>query len=148
MPTWRRLRPQLLAAKVRRLPLLCANPDIVVDRDGVREWCAGAVAALYAEMGGESLYFGKPHPPIYDLARRRLSRIAAVDDGRILCVGDGAVTDARGAMGEDLDLLFVTGGLAAEETGTRGGGDPSPERLAAFVDAERIEPTFAIGTLR
>ncbi len=66
------LRPELLAAKQRGLKLLCANPDIVVDRGDVREWCAGAVAALYTEMGGEALYFGKPHPPIYDLARRRL----------------------------------------------------------------------------
>jgi ribonucleotide monophosphatase NagD (HAD superfamily) len=133
---------------VRGLKLLCANPDIAVDRDGVREWCAGAVAALYTEMGGESLYFGKPHPPIYDLARRRLARIAPVDEGRILCVGDGAITDAMGAMGEDLDLLFVTGGLAAAETGTAVDGHPDPERLAAFVAAERIEPTYAIGWLR
>ncbi|MFP4305050.1 MAG: TIGR01459 family HAD-type hydrolase, partial [Rhodosalinus sp.] len=59
------LRPDLLYAKTQGLKLLCANPDIVVDRGDVREWCAGAVAALYTEMGGESLYFGKPHPPIY-----------------------------------------------------------------------------------
>ena len=143
--TW---RPALLSAKVRGLKLLCANPDVVVDRGGIREWCAGAVAALYTEMGGESLYFGKPHPPIYDLARRRLARHAPVDDGRILCVGDGAITDARGAMGEDLDLLFVTGGLAAVETGTVAGGDPEPEKLGVFVAAERIEPTYAIGWLR
>ena len=142
------LRPQLLAARTRGLKLLCANPDIVVDRGPIREWCAGAVAALYAEMGGESLYFGKPHPPIYDLARRRLARHAAVDDGRILCVGDGAVTDARGAMGEDLDLLFVAGGLAARETGTPAGGDPDPEKLARFAAMEGIEPAFVIGHLR
>lgn len=142
------LRPALLSAKVRGLPLLCANPDIVVDRDGVREWCAGAVARLYTEMGGESLYFGKPHPPIYDLARRRLARVASVDDDRILCVGDGAETDARGAMGEDLDLLFVTGGLAAAETGTAVGGHPEPEALATFVREARIAPTYAVGWLR
>ena len=65
------MRPQLLYAKQKGLKLLCANPDIVVDRGETREWCAGALAQLYTEMGGESLYFGKPHPPIYDLARRR-----------------------------------------------------------------------------
>ena len=57
------MRPEFLAAKTRGLKLLCANPDIVVDRGEVREWCAGALAELYSEMGGESLYFGKPHPP-------------------------------------------------------------------------------------
>lgn len=142
------LRPQLLAAKTRGLKLLCANPDIVVDRGGVREWCAGAIAKLYTEMGGESLYFGKPHPPIYDLARRRLARIADVSEGAILCIGDGALTDARGAAGEDLDYIFLTGGLAAEETGTSMGGDPSPEKLAAYLVVEQIDPTFVLGTLR
>ena len=71
-PIRRRCGPQLLLAKQKGLKLLCANPDIVVDRGDTREWCAGAMAQLYTEMGGESLYFGKPHPPIYDLARRRL----------------------------------------------------------------------------
>ena len=142
------LRPELLAAKTRGLPLLCANPDIVVDRGEVREWCAGAVAELYEEMGGTSLYFGKPHPPIYDLARRRLAQVRDVPDGRILCVGDGVLTDARGAMGEDLDLLFLSGGLAAEETATAPGGDPNPERLAAFLAAESVTPTYVLGTLR
>ena len=57
------MRPQFLLAKQRGLKLLCANPDIVVDRGDTREWCAGARAKLYTEMGGESLYLGKPHPP-------------------------------------------------------------------------------------
>jgi hypothetical protein len=70
-------RPDFLYAKTKGLKLLCANPDIVVDRGDSREWCAGALAALYTEMGGESLYFGKPHPPVYDLARRRLAEHGA-----------------------------------------------------------------------
>jgi HAD superfamily hydrolase (TIGR01459 family) len=138
-------RPEFLLAKTRGLKLLCANPDIVVDRGGVREWCAGALAALYTEMGGESLYFGKPHPPIYDLARRRLARLRAVDDSRILCIGDGIDTDIRGGMAEGLDTLFVTGGLAAAELG---GGDPDPARLAAFLDRHQLSATAAIGRLR
>ena len=142
------LRPQLLAAKTRGLKLLCANPDIVVDRGGVREWCAGAIAALYTEMGGESLYFGKPHPPIYDLARRRLARLGDVTDGRILCIGDGVLTDVKGALGEDLDVLFISGGLAAAETGTVEGGDPDEGKLAAFLAAEQVPVTYAIGSLR
>ena len=87
-------RADFLYAKTKGMKLLCANPDIVVDRGEVREWCAGALAKLYTEMGGESLYFGKPHPPIYDLARRRLAELGKdVPDSRILAIGD-SVNDA------------------------------------------------------
>ena len=141
------LRPQLLMAKQMGLKLLCANPDIIVDRGESREWCAGAVAELYTEMGGESLYFGKPHPPIYDLARRRLAELGkAPEDSRILAVGDGINTDIQGAMGEDIDSLFITGGLAAAETQT--GAQPVPEALDAYLAGKMIAPTFAIGFLR
>ena len=140
-------RPDFLYAKTKGLKLLCANPDIVVDRGDSREWCAGALAALYTEMGGESLYFGKPHPPVYDLARRRLAEHGSpVPDSRILAIGDGIRTDIQGAQGEDIDSLFVTGGLAAQETKTR--GQPDPEALAAFLEAEMVTPTFSIGYLR
>ncbi|WP_297341761.1 TIGR01459 family HAD-type hydrolase, partial [Pseudophaeobacter sp.] len=87
-------RADFLLAKQKGLKLLCANPDIVVDRGEKREWCAGALARLYTEMGGESLYFGKPHPPIYDLARRRLAELGTdIADGDILAIGDGPYTD-------------------------------------------------------
>ncbi|MEL7183393.1 MAG: TIGR01459 family HAD-type hydrolase [Pseudomonadota bacterium] len=142
------LRPELLAAKTRGLKLLCANPDIVVDRGDQREWCAGAIAKLYTEMGGESLYFGKPHPPIYDLARRRLAQIADVGDADILAIGDGPQTDAAGAMGEDLDLLFISGGLGASETGTPPQGNPDPDKLATYLAETGVVPTFTIGSLR
>ncbi|APZ53782.1 TIGR01459 family HAD-type hydrolase [Salipiger abyssi] len=141
------LRPQLLYAKQMGLKLLCANPDIVVDRGERREWCAGAVAALYTEMGGESLYFGKPHPPIYDLARRRLFEVAPdLTDPSILAIGDGVKTDILGAQGEDIDSLFITGGLAAEETLTD--EHPHEEALLAFLGREGITPTYSIGFLR
>ena len=138
-------RPQFLLAKTKGLKLLCANPDIVVDRGESREWCAGALAQLYTEMGGESLYFGKPHPPIYDLARRRLAALG-VSDARIICIGDGIKTDIQGAMGEDLDSLFITGGLAAVETATA--DQPDPAALERFLSAEMLSATFAIGFLR
>ncbi len=145
------VRPQLLYAKHKGLKLLCANPDIVVDRGENREWCAGAIAALYDDMGGESLYFGKPHPPIYDLARRRLMALDGVPaDPRILCIGDGILTDIRGAMGEDLDALFISGGLAAVETGT--GPDesdqPDPGLLARYLSDNALSPLLTIGYLR
>ncbi|MEL7125571.1 MAG: TIGR01459 family HAD-type hydrolase [Pseudomonadota bacterium] len=141
------MRPEFLAAKTRGLKLLCANPDIVVDRGDVREWCAGALAKLYTEMGGESLYFGKPHPPIYDLARRRLTELGAdVPDASILAVGDGVLTDIAGATGEDIDSLFITGGLAAAETKTT--RQPDPDALETYLANEQSAPTYAIGFLR
>ncbi len=141
------LRPQLLYAKQKGLQFLCANPDIVVDRGETREWCAGALARLYTEMGGESLYFGKPHPPIYDLARRRLAAIKpGISDQAILAIGDGIHTDVLGAMGEDIDSLFITGGLAAVETKTS--QQPDPDALSAYIQKEMSNPTFAIGKLR
>ena len=140
-------RADFLYAKQKGMKLLCANPDIVVDRGEVREWCAGALAALYTEMGGESLYFGKPHPPIYDLARRRLNALAnKVDSSRILAIGDGIHTDIQGAQGEDIDSLSITGGLAASETKTK--DQPDADALEAFVTKQMITPTFAIGRLR
>jgi HAD superfamily hydrolase (TIGR01459 family) len=140
-------RADFLYAKQKRLKLLCANPDIVVDRGEHREWCAGALARLYTEMGGESLYFGKPHPPIYDLARRRLSGLGrSVPDSRILAIGDGLHTDIQGALGEDIDSLYITGGLARDITRTT--AQPDADALNAYISKEMIEPTFAIGQLR
>jgi HAD superfamily hydrolase (TIGR01459 family) len=140
-------RPQFLYAKQKGLKLLCANPDIVVDRGDRREWCAGALARLYTEMGGESLYFGKPHPPIYDLARRRLAALDIdTDPTRILAIGDGVHTDIDGAMGEDIDSLFISGGLAAAETKTS--HQPDPDALNAYLAKENASPTYTIGQLR
>lgn len=140
-------RPEFLLAKQNGLKLLCANPDIVVDRGDTREWCAGALAKLYTEMGGESLYFGKPHPPVYDLARRRLAALGNdIPDNRILAIGDGIITDIKGALGEDIDSLFVTGGLAMVETLTV--DDPEQKALDDFIESQQITPTYAIGYLR
>ena len=140
-------RADFLYAQSRGLKLLCANPDIEVDRGETREWCAGALARLYTDMGGESLYFGKPHPPIYDLARRRLRAIGKdIPDPRILCVGDGSVTDVPGAMGENLDSLYITGGLARAETKTT--DHPNAQALNAHLAAQGIHPTYCIGMLR
>jgi len=141
------MRPQFLLAKQRGLKMICANPDIVVDRGDRREWCAGALAKLYEEMGGEAYYFGKPQPQIYDLSRQRLAQLGrSIPDSRILAVGDGILTDVRGAVGEDLDCLFVTGGLAAAETKTT--DQPDANALEAFLSAEMMTPTHAIGFLR
>lgn len=140
-------RADFLYAKQMGMKLLCANPDLVVDRGETREWCAGALARLYTEMGGESLYFGKPYPPIYDLARRRLTALGKdIGESAILAIGDGVATDVAGAMGEDIDSLFISGGLAAAETKTN--GQPDPDALRAYLQKEMSSPTFAMGHLR
>ena len=140
-------RPDFEAAIARDLPLLCANPDIIVDRGETREWCAGALAALYTEMGGRSLYFGKPHAPIYDLARRRLAGVGAdPDTARILCIGDGIATDIAGAVDQGLDSLYITGGLAAADTATD--IHPDREALDRPLAEAAIAPTYTIGFLR
>lgn len=140
-------RAPLLYAKQKGLKLLCANPDIVVDRGEIREWCAGAIAQDYSEMGGTSLYFGKPHPPIYDLARRRLAALGVdIADDRILAIGDGITTDIQGAMGEGIDSLFITGGLAAQETRTQ--DQPDPLALADYLAKSGYDPKYSIGFLR
>ncbi|MEO0664862.1 MAG: TIGR01459 family HAD-type hydrolase [Pseudomonadota bacterium] len=141
------MRPDFFVAKQKGLKLLCANPDIVVDRGAQREWCAGKLAQIYTEMGGTSLYFGKPHPPIYDLARRRLAALGKdVPGDRILAIGDGIHTDIEGAQGEDIDSLFITGGLAAAETETV--RQPDPAKLDAYLAAEGVTATYSIGFLR
>lgn len=137
-----------LLAKTRGLPLLCANPDIVVDYGDKRVFCAGALAELYDQMGGTSLYFGKPHPPIYDLARRRLAALGdPIADDEILCIGDGIATDIQGGVSEGLDTLFVTAGIAATDFGPNL-GQPDPALLTAWLSARQIAPTCAIGHLR
>lgn len=95
------------------LTMHCANPDLQVHRGAKLIWCAGALAAAYEKLGGAVIYFGKPHPPIYDAA---LKRLGALKDGpleptRILAIGDGMRTDILGANRVGLDALFITGGL-------------------------------------
>jgi len=141
------LLPELRFGQQKALKLLCANPDLVVDRGTRREWCAGAVAQLYQDIGGQSLYFGKPHAPIYDLARKRLKALGkALPDSAILAIGDGAQTDISGARDASIDALFITGGLAAQETQTR--QQPDPSALAEYLDSQRVAPAFSIGFLR
>ena len=140
-------RPRFLLAKTRGLKMLCANPDVVVELGDRRIYCAGALAALYEDMGGEALYFGKPHPPVYDLARRKLAAIGVGEAARLLAIGDGINTDVAGAEGEGIDVLFVTGGLAAEQFGPEIDA-PEPDLLRTWLAARQHDPQYAIGRLR
>jgi HAD superfamily hydrolase (TIGR01459 family) len=141
-------RARFLYAKTKGLKLLCANPDIVVDMGETRIYCAGALAKLYDEMGGTSLYYGKPYAPIYELTRARLAAAGRDSDpAGMLAVGDGFFTDVQGATGEGIDCLFVNGGLEAE----RFGGDvenPDPAKLEGWLATQPFTPTYSIGRLR
>ena len=110
-------RAMMLQAREHRLPLVCANPDIVVERGDRLIYCAGAIAELYRELGGEVIFYGKPHRPIYEramaLAAERRGRPTSLD--RVLAIGDSVRTDLTGALGFGIDCLFLTRGIHSEE---------------------------------
>jgi HAD superfamily hydrolase (TIGR01459 family) len=115
------------------LPMLCVNPDLVVERGPKLVWCAGALAARYVAMGGETIVIGKPHAPIYATALARLSELAGTLVGRdeVLAIGDGVETDVRGAVQSAIDVLFVAGGIHAELFGER--SRPAAEAIGTFL---------------
>ena len=107
----------LAALRARSLFMVCANPDIVVERGDRLIYCAGAVAELYRELGGEVIFYGKPHRPIYEravaLAAERCGHTVQLN--RVLAIGDSVRTDLAGAQGFGIDCLFVTRGIHADE---------------------------------
>ncbi|MCC6890197.1 MAG: TIGR01459 family HAD-type hydrolase [Hyphomicrobiales bacterium] len=131
----------------RRLPMICANPDIVVERGHELVFCAGAVAERYADKGGEVIYAGKPYRPIYEQALAAACAVYGHDvaHSRVLAIGDSVRTDLKGAAGFGIDCLFVTAGIHAEELGTR--DNPDADALATmFADAE-VAPTLVMRQL-
>jgi HAD superfamily hydrolase (TIGR01459 family) len=111
----------IAAMRERDLPMVCANPDIVVERGDELVYCAGAIADLYAAGGGSVLYAGKPYRPIYQqaLAAARAARGCDTEPARLLAIGDSVRTDLKGAAAFGIDCLFVTDGIHAEELGGR-----------------------------
>ena len=130
----------LARLRSRDLPMICANPDIVVERGHRLIYCAGALAREYSLLGGRTLIAGKPHRPIYEEALRlaEKARGAPVDRARVLAIGDGATTDVKGAIDNGIDLLFITDGIHAREYGEP--GRPDPVRLAAWLEAASARP--------
>jgi HAD superfamily hydrolase (TIGR01459 family) len=134
-------RDMLKAMRARALFMVCANPDVVVERGETLVYCAGALADAYAALGGEVLYCGKPHAPIYEAA---LARAASLRGGtppplaRVLAVGDSVRTDLAGAASFGLDCVFVTSGLHAEQYGSR--QMPDVAALNAMFAAAGVAP--------
>jgi HAD superfamily hydrolase (TIGR01459 family) len=106
---------------VRKLFMLCGNPDVVVERGDKLVYCAGALADMYQTMGGDVLFAGKPYKPIYELALQLAKKAAGRDVGldRVLAIGDSVRTDLKGARTMGVDFLFITSGIHAEEVGGR-----------------------------
>ncbi|QOZ07167.1 TIGR01459 family HAD-type hydrolase [Bradyrhizobium sp. CCBAU 51765] len=110
-------RGMMLKARERKLTLVCANPDIVVERGDRLIYCAGAIAELYRELGGEVIFYGKPHRPIYERAMSLAGERQGnqIDRKKVLAIGDSVRTDLTGAREFGIDCLFVTRGIHAEE---------------------------------
>jgi HAD superfamily hydrolase (TIGR01459 family) len=130
-------RERIALWRRRGLPLICANPDRVVEHGGRLIYCGGAVADLYEASGGKVLMAGKPYKPIYEEALRLAEQAAgrAGDRTKILAIGDSVRTDAIGAAGFGVDLLFITGSIHAGELDAF--GKPDPATIRALVEPTR-----------
>jgi HAD superfamily hydrolase (TIGR01459 family) len=133
---YRRLLTRFAA---RRLPCLCANPDIVVQRGDKLVFCAGAIARLYESMGGETVYYGKPYAGVFQAALALARALGPA--ARPLVIGDGLETDILGANRMGLDCLFIAGGIHGEELGKGAGA------LAALLEAKGVCATASMPAL-
>jgi HAD superfamily hydrolase (TIGR01459 family) len=141
-------RERLAAAAARKLPMVCANPDIVVQRGDRLVYCGGALAALYESLGGPVRMAGKPHAPIYAAAIAEAERLLGhpVDRKRVLCVGDGVVTDIRGANAQDLDVLFIASGIHGDAAKGPDGA-LSDAGVASLLAPEGVTANYAMADL-
>ncbi|MBO9122860.1 MULTISPECIES: TIGR01459 family HAD-type hydrolase [unclassified Rhizobium] len=131
----------LKAFQARDVPMICANPDLIVERGHKMIPCAGAMAAYYDQLGGKTRIAGKPHKPIYDAVlsvAREMRGDLKMD--RILAIGDGMPTDVRGALDYGLDLLYISGGIHAAEYTLNGETDEAI--LTAYLEREKATPKW------
>jgi HAD superfamily hydrolase (TIGR01459 family) len=136
--------PVLQAARARDLPMICANPDLVVLYRGRLALCAGALAQRYEELGGHVRWHGKPHPAIYDAC---LGLLGIADRARILAIGDSLSTDIAGAAAAGLDSLLIAGGVHAEEFAAADGA-PDLRRVGAALAEVSYRPIAVARRLR
>jgi HAD superfamily hydrolase (TIGR01459 family) len=134
-------------AAARGLEMVCANPDIVVQRGDKLIYCGGALAQLYETLGGKVVMAGKPHAPIYELCVAEAERLtgAPVARPRMLCIGDGVATDVKGANGQGLDVLFIAAGIHGGETITSDGLDAAA--VEALLRQEGAQARWAMADL-
>jgi HAD superfamily hydrolase (TIGR01450 family) len=131
----------LKAFQARDVPLICANPDLIVERGHRMIPCAGAMAAYYQQLGGQTRIAGKPHKPIYDAVVSVAREVRGeFPNSRILAIGDGMPTDVRGALDYGLDLLYISGGIHAAEYTINGETDEAI--LTAYLEREKATPKW------
>ena len=130
----------LTRLKQRDLAFICANPDIVVDVGDKTQFCAGAIAREYTQIGGKTLIAGKPHHPIYDLAIQEAEKLSGKDFDRnkILAIGDGMPTDIKGARDYGLDALYISAGIHAGEYGDL--ENPDYDAVLEFLAKNNASP--------
>lgn len=130
------------------LPMICANPDIKVERGEDVIYAAGAIAALFEEMGGQVAYAGKPYRPIYDLAMSKINELAGreISTDRILAIGDGINTDIKGAIEAQIDPLFIPSGVHVD--GHHPDAQMSGRDIAAMFKDKDFRPIAAIMQLQ
>jgi HAD superfamily hydrolase (TIGR01459 family) len=140
-------REDFCKAVKRGLEMVCANPDIVVQRGDKLIYCGGALAQLYEALDGRVLMAGKPHPAIYDLALQRAAERLGrpVDRSRVLCIGDGLGTDIRGANAQKLDALFIANGIHGAESVQD--GRIQPKVVEHLLSIEGLSATWAMADL-
>lgn len=137
-------RPLLESALARGLPFVCANPDLIVDVGGELLACAGVVAQLYEDLGGDVYWAGKPYAPAYQRAMSAIAvlRGAPVARSRILAIGDAVRTDIAGATAFGLASLFIAQGIHRDDVLREGKVDPAA--LAALFDGTVHRPVAAM----
>ncbi|MEO0393263.1 MAG: TIGR01459 family HAD-type hydrolase [Pseudomonadota bacterium] len=131
-------RPALDAGLARSIPLVCANPDLVVNAGGSRlAICAGAFAQYYQEQGGDVAYHGKPHGPIYDVCRNRLNLPVTAP---ILAIGDSMATDVTGAKQARFDACLITSGIHLKDVGVSHGTMPDTLAVQGLITRYGVTP--------
>ena len=134
----------LAQATARQLEMICANPDLIVERGTSMIYCAGAIAKAYEDLGGTALYAGKPHAPIYHEARQVAEELCGhpIDLSNILAIGDAFMTDVAGALAFGVECVLIARGIHSEDFGLHQG--PLSPQAVAKVMQDRSERPLAV----
>jgi HAD superfamily hydrolase (TIGR01459 family) len=139
--------PLLARLKARNIPMICANPDIMVERGDRMIWCGGAIARDYAALGGVTSMAGKPHRHIYEAAHKMAEELSgqSLEKSQILAIGDGLFTDIKGAADFGIDALYIAAGIHAHEYA--GNGNIDEVAMKAFIMQHGFAPVASMARL-